>query len=92
MLNREPSGTSDQICKDTGISKKRCSKIEDVDEVEHLLLFVDKGDLSRVEHVPYTVADFDEGKKCSAKLIERKNAVFSVVRNPRVYLMLIFNS
>jgi len=79
----------DKICRIAGLSERQCAKadIDDVDESEFLLLFVNKGEVSRVERVPRSVADFDETEKCSAKLIKRADAVFSVVRNPRVYLM-----
>jgi len=84
-----PYAPREEICKIVGLSDRQCSKadIDDVDESEFLLLFVDRSAVSRVERVPRTVADFDETPKCSAKLIKRADAVFSVVRNPRVYLM-----
>ena len=77
-----PYYAKNEICKTVKLSASQCSAtgIEDVDEGEFLLVFMQHGAVSETQSFPRTIADFDESERCLAKSIRRDAAVFRVER------------
>lgn len=77
-----PYYPKNEICKTLKLSASPCSAtgIEDVDEGEFLLVFMQHGAVSETQSFPRTIADFDESERCLAKSIRRDAAVFTVER------------
>jgi hypothetical protein len=82
-----PYSPKDETCKTLRLNSSECSAagIRDVDEGEFLLMFLQRGKVSKIESFPRTVGNFDDN--CLAKDIARSAAVFTVERRPAVYLM-----
>jgi hypothetical protein len=82
-----PYTPKDQICQTLKHSVSQCSYegIRDVDESEHLIVFLHSASVTRVESLPRTVGDFDDN--CLNKDLKRDAVVLSVQRRPRVYLV-----
>jgi hypothetical protein len=82
-----PYYPKDGICKTLRLDGSQCSAagIRDVDEGEFLLVFLQRGGVSKIESFPRTVGNFHES--CLARDIARSAAVFTVERRPVVYLM-----
>jgi|HubBroStandDraft_6_1064221.scaffolds.fasta_scaffold64802_3 hypothetical protein len=82
-----PYSPKDGTCKTLRLNGSECSAagIRDVDEGEFLLVFLQRGRVSKIESFPRTVGNFDDN--CLAKDIARSAAVFTVERRPAVYLM-----
>jgi hypothetical protein len=75
------------ICRTLNLADLQCSAagIKDVDENEFLLVFLERGEVSRIESYPRAVGNFDES--CLAKDIARSAATVTVERKPSVYLV-----
>jgi hypothetical protein len=56
--------------------------IREIDEGEFLLVFLDKGAITRVESFPRSLGDFDESGRCSGQPIRKVLAQFTVERTP----------
>lgn len=78
-----------EICRKLKVTLSRCSAagVNDVDEGEFLLVFMQGGVISNTARVPRTIANFDESERCLAKPIRRGRAIFTVERKPAVYLV-----
>lgn len=74
------------ICRTLKLADSQCSAagIRDVDENEFVLVFVERGAVSRIESFPRTVGNFDES--CLAKDIARGAATVTVELKPLVNL------
>jgi hypothetical protein len=82
-----PYYPKDAICRTLKVADSQCSAadIRDVDENEFLMVFLERGAVSRIESFPRTVGDFNES--CLAKDIARGTATVTVARKPLVKLV-----
>jgi len=76
-----------EICKTLRLTDSQCSSagIKDVDEGEFLIVFLERGAVSKTESFPRKISNFDES--CLTKPIVRNSATFAVERRPEVYLV-----
>lgn len=83
-----PYYPADGICKKLSYSQDECAaaKLKDVDEFEHLPVFIDSRSIAHQEGLDRVVAEFDQ--TCLAQPIARDKAIFRAQRqSDRTYLV-----
>jgi hypothetical protein len=84
----QPYSSKETICTVLQLSRDRCrsADIQDVDEGQFLLVFMQRNEIAHIEYIGRTVAEFEESDRCLAKAIRRTTATFNVERRDRPVL------